>query len=588
MVNPLLTVPISMAKNWRMKTSNQMVICVFYVVTYMRHTSNLELAIKFASDHVGMPLSLDLKKILWDIETNKFETVKESLENYLESWRDYNREFIEAMHLVESSLYEGSEQRRLDLLDKSLDIILDGTYEKMLHYAHNLQSPMNMLNMLGIVMPILGLVILPLVVSFMDNVKWYHIAALYNVLLPLGVYYMGKQRILSERPTGYGDTSSAEESLEKSSNEKAELNIGGIKIKASALILAVFVFSILLFIGLIPVLLHWVNPDPNFDFAIAESFGMYLLEYRVSKTNPDNIIGPYGLGASILSLAITLGLGLGIGVYFKLRSRDVISIRENTKKLENEFGSAVFQLGNRLGDGIPAEMAFGKVAESMQDTVSGKFFHVINMNIRRLGMSVQDAIFNSKTGAVYYFPSNIIESTMKVLVQSVKKGPKVAAQSMVNISRYIKEIHKFNERLKDLMAEIIASMRSQISFLAPVISGIVVGITAMITTIIGQLGPMLQQVAEGSNSQGTSLLSLFGDSVPTYYFQIVVGVYVVQIIYILTVLSNGIENGSDKLSERFLLGKNIVRGTLLYVTIAFCVTLLFNIVAGMVIRNSFA
>ena len=49
------------------------------------------------------------------------------------------------------------------------------------------------------------------------------------------------------------------------------------------------------------------------------------------------------------------------------------------------------------------------------------------------------------------------------------------------------------------------------------------------------------EVAAGEGGGGAGLMSLFGDSIPTYYFQIVVGIYVVQIIYILTVLSNGIE-----------------------------------------------
>ena len=59
---------------------------------------------------------------------------------------------------------------------------------------------------------------------------------------------------------------------------------------------------------------------------------------------------------------------------------------------------------------------------------------------------------------------------------------------LLNIARYIKEIHKVNERLKDLMADIISDMKNQIRFLAPVIAGIVVGITSMITFILGRLG----------------------------------------------------------------------------------------------------
>ena len=143
--------------------------------------------------------------------------------------------------------------------------------------------------------------------------------------------------------------------------------------------------------------------------------------------------GPFGLGASILGLAVTLSAGVSFGLYFKLRSKNLIGIREKTKKLEQEFASALFQLGNRLGDGMPAETAVGKVAEVMKGTTSGNFFQLVDMNIRRLGMSVKQAIFHPKYGALVYFPSNLIRSSMKVLTESVKKGPAVTAQALINI-----------------------------------------------------------------------------------------------------------------------------------------------------------
>ena len=81
---------------------------------------------------------------------------------------------------------------------------------------------------------------------------------------------------------------------------------------------------------------------------------------------------------------------------------------------------------------------------------------------------------------------------------------------------------------------------------------------------------------------------LFGDGIPTYYFQIVIGIYVVQIVYILTIFVNGIENGSDKLNERYELGKNLINGTLLYCFISLAVMLIFNMVASQILTSSFS
>lgn len=589
---PLInSIPFMIANTWRMKASNQMVLAVFYIVTYMRHTSNLENAINFAAEHLGPPLSLDLKKIIWDVETQKYDTIQESLDAYLESWRDHNLEFIESFHLIQSSLYEPADARRISMLDKALDVILDETYEKMLHYAHNLQSPVTMLHMLGIVMPILGLVVLPLVVSFMENVRWYHLALLYDVLLPLGIFYMAKN-ILSTRPTGYGDSDISEDHPEFKKYRGVVLHLFGQELVINPLWISLTVGAVLLLIGLSPLLIHLLAP--GWDMGLGSTIdtssvcgkSFCLLEYKPSKLDSEVIIGPFGLGASVLGLFIPLAFGLSIGLYFKLKSQNIIKIRERSKQLEQEFASALFQLGNRIGDGIPAELAFDRVADTMQGTISGSFFEVVSTNIKRLGMSVKDAIFNLKTGALIYYPSKIIESSMKVLIVSVKKGPTIAAQALVNVSRYLKEMHRVDERLKDLMADIISSMKSQIKFLAPAVAGIVIGITSMIATILGKLGRLFPQIQGSTGTTGTStsnIANLFGDGVPTYFFQLVVGIYIVQIIYIMTTVTNGIENGSDKLSERYNLGKNLINSTLSYTIIALCIMLVFNMIAGQVL-----
>jgi len=567
--------PFFFANNWRLNASNQMVLSVFYVVTYMRHTSNLENALNFASEHLTGTLSLDFKKIVWDIETENYNTITESLDNYLESWRKWNMEFIEAFHLIESSLYEGSEERRLNLLDKSLEVMLDETYEKMLHYAQNLKSPITMLHMMGIVLPILGLVILPLIVSFVDTVRWYHLASIYNLILPVSVYYLGKN-ILSKRPTGYGDTDIAEEHPELKKYKNIIIDLGFTEIKIQPIIVCVILGLVLFIIGISPILIHSLNP--GFDLEVMDG-SFRLLDYKQSSIGEKDS-GPFGLGAAVLSLFVTLSFAFSIGLYYKIRSKKVINIRNETKQLENEFSSALFQLGNRLGDGIPAEIAFTKVSETMQGTKAGEFFQTVTVNIRKLGMSVEEALFNPKIGAIASFPSKLIKSSMKVLVEASKKGPKVASQALLNVSQYIKEIHRVNERLTDLMSDVISSMKSQISFLTPVIAGIVIGITSMVTAILGSLGEQMQKFSSEA-AMGT-LTGFFGQGIPTYYFQIIVGVYVVQIVYILTILVNGIENGSDKLNEKYLLGVNMIRATVLYCIIALVVMVIFNFVAAQI------
>lgn len=593
MIPALWKTPEFLANTWRMKASGQMVQSIFYMVTYMRHTSNLERAIGFAADHLDPPLSLDFRKILWDVETQQYSTIRESANAYLEFWKDWDKEFVESFHLVESSLYEPSEDRRLSLLDKALDVILNGTYENMLHYAHNLKSPMTMLHMLGIILPILGLVILPLVASFLAGEQPFlttlYISLIYNIGLPIGVFYLGRT-ILSSRPAGYGASDIGEKENFK---HLRNINLGfgkNIRIGINPLFFSALIAGGCFILGFLPLLLHSLNAT---DFSLDSEGNLKMLEYICPPKSgitcdESEKIGPYGLGASLLSLFVVIGIGVSLGTYYSLRSKNVIKIREKTRALEEEFSSALFQLGNRLGDGLPAELAFGKVAQTMQGTVSGEFFSVAEQNITKLGMGLEQSLFDRRVGAVVTFPSNVIESSMKVLAESIKKGPRIAAQALLSMSRYIQEIHHVEERLKDLMEEVITSMKSQIKFLTPAIAGIVIGITSMISAILTRLNSKLTEISTqgvGTENPMGDMLSIFGIGMPTFYFQIVVGIYIVQIVYILSVLSNGIENGADKLAERYELGKNLINSTLLYCVLAGLVMLGFNLFAASILSG---
>ncbi len=157
----------------------------------------------------------------------------------------------------------------------------------------------------------------------------------------------------------------------------------------------------------------------------------------------------------ILSLFIPFSISMFFALSFSLRTKQLIKARDQTKQLEKEFNSSLFTLGNRLGDGTPAEIAFSKVAESSRGQRTENFFKIVNTNIQSMGMSLEDAIFNPKRGALVYYPSNLIATSMRILVEGAKKGLKVAAQSLMSISEYVRNIQKINQRLRDLLADAV-------------------------------------------------------------------------------------------------------------------------------------
>ncbi len=578
--------PKRLAQKWRLKASTQMVPAILYLVVYMRHTPNLEKAIAFAAENLEDPLALDFKKIFYDVEIGKYSTIKESLDIYLASWRDYAPEFIEAFHLIESSLFEPDNARRISTLEKGLQVVLDGVYEKMIKFTHNVRGPLTNIYMLGVVLPTLGLALIPLASAMVGGILTFiHIFVIFNLIIPFMVFYL-TDKALALRPGGHGEVSL----LEK--NPKYKKYKSNLPYKKSFVI--VFPF---LFLSLIPILFGFTPlPEmlgiPN-DFTLGDIGLGFIpslegeLFFGFIETST-GVKGPFGIGSLFLGLLFPLSLALFFSMSFREKTKELIIERKKTKELEKEFNNSLFQLGNRLGNGVPPELVFGKVAESSKGLRTGDFFARVNYNIRQMGMSVDKSIFDKKRGALRYYPSSLIATSMRVLIESAKKGLKIAAVSLMSISEYVKNIDKVTMRLKDLLAEISSDMRSNMTFLAPLLSGIVVGLAVMITSILGKLQLGSMGDAAGASMAGMGdLLNIFDYSsmIPPYFLQIAVGIYLIEIIFILTSTLVSIDSGQDKLENLYQTGLNLKKGMILYFITALLSVLVLFILASVVLVN---
>ncbi|MEX0932661.1 MAG: hypothetical protein WDZ77_00995 [Candidatus Pacearchaeota archaeon] len=566
--------PSRLANQWRLKASSQMVPAILYIVVYMRHTPNLEKAIAFAAQHLQYPLSLDLKKVFYDVEIARFSTIKESLDNYLQIWKEDGSEFIESFHLIESSLFEASNEKRITTLEKALQVILDGVYDKMLKFTHDVRSPLVNVYMLAVVLPVLGIALLPLASALVgDYLKWYHVFILYTLILPFMSFYL-TDKIMLSRPGGYGETSFLERNPLYSKYKSNKAYITGFAILIPFLIIG---FLPLIFqYTFLPTLLG-IERDISYAQIGLGFFGDGGIFGFMQGT--DGFTGPFGIGALILSMFVPLGIALFFSIAYKGKTKDLIVEREKTKQLEDEFNNSLFQLGNRLGNGLPPEVAFGKVAESSRSLVTEEFFRRVNYNIRQNGMNVESAIFDSRRGALNFYPSELIATSMRILVESSKKGLRIAALSLMSISEYVKNIKKITNRLRDILAEVISDMKSNMTFLAPLLSGIVIGLAAMITSILSRLtSSQFGDSGAGGLGNFQNLLGIFdlAKMIPPYYLQIAVGIYLIEIIFILTRTLVAVDAGEDRLQRMNKTGKNLLKGVVFYfVTSLIAIIILF-------------
>ncbi|MFW5846799.1 MAG: hypothetical protein ACOCUU_01445 [Nanoarchaeota archaeon] len=577
-------IPERLANKWRLKASSQMVPAILYIVVYMRHTPNLEKAISFAAQHLQEPLSLDLKKVFYDVEIGKFSSIKESLNNYLNIWKDYSSEFIEGFHLIESSLFEPDENRRIATLEKSLQVVLDGVYDNMLKFVHNVKSPLQNTYMLGTTLPVLGLALLPLASAMVgEYLQASHVFILYNLLIPFIAFFL-MNKFLLMRPGGYGETNLLERNryYKNYTSKKPYWK-------------AFFICFPLLLIGLLPLIFgytpvpNWIGIERDYTFGnIGLSFiGEEQIFGFISEGFSGSIRGPYGIGSLIMGMFFPLGIALYFSLVFKFKTKELIKERNSTRKLEAEFNNSLFQLGSRIGNGTPPELVFSRAIESSQGLKTEDFFKRVNYNIRQLGMNVERAIFDSKRGAINYYPSDLISTSMRILVESSKKGLKIASTSLMSISQYVKNIRKITDRLKDMLAEVVSDMKSNMTFLAPLLSGIVVGLAGMISAILLKLENLMESASSGSTGIGGvgTISDIFKaeQMIPPYFLQIAIGIYLIQIVFILTSSLVTIDSGEDRLTRTYEIGRNLKTGMLFYFITAFIASIVLFVLASVVL-----
>lgn len=525
----LYNYPKSAAKIFRVKAASEIILAVIYMVIYMRSSPNLEGAIRYAAVNLTGPLAYDLRKLLWDVETGRYATMEDALDTYLLRWKT-NEEFIESINLIRNSM-EQPESRRHAVLDEAVNVALTGTREKMQKYSQSLRMPVTLIHTMGIILPILILVMFPVLILFLGKQlnPWVLVIG-YDVVLPIIIYLL-IMRVMESRPVGF---SVPDVSLHPKFTPLGKVKIGG-------KLYQMWPFTAALTFALVGICAYFLVPV--YDKITLEALG--------------------------LSVAVTWALGIGMMVHFLTGTSGLLKIRGEIKKIQDEFGEALFRLGNTLSLGAPLEKAIEDTVQKSADLSISELFRRVLNNVRQGQLSFEAAFFDKRYGAIWDYPSKLIINVMHIVIEATKKGVRIGANSAIAISKYIRQIHAIDEDLRDMLSEATTSMRFMSAFLGPMIAGVTVTMAGVMMLIFQQLGASIAGL-QNTNVPGFSQLLIggWGESVaqmPIAVFQLVVGIYILEMIYLLSVLEIGIESGPDDIVQmRHTAAWSILIGLLVY------------------------
>ncbi len=515
------------------------ILAVLYMIIYMRSSPNLEGALRFASENLSGPLAWDLKKLMWDIEIGTYRSASEAMESYVEKWKNKNPNFAEALNLLKGSAVNPN--RREKLFSETIDLILNGTREHAKHYVSELRLPVMLIHAMGVILPVMGLILFPIVMIFMSNaVKPIFLFVGYDIILPI-VLWLLIEYILRGKPATF---SPPDISLVRGVPPLGKFALGE---------------------KLIPIL-----PVALFALLLVGGAGAYLL---YSSTVAGACSSAEAQANA--SLLIVSGLAFAIYLYCRLDSSQKIKIRSDIERIENEFSVALFQLGNQISSGAPIETAVENASDNLKGMKIRDLFVISSGNMRRFGFTFEQALYDKESGAIWYYPSRLIQSIMSAIIQSSKKGMSMASDAMVTVSKYLKGIHDTREDVDEILGETTTSMRFLGTFLTPLVAGVTITMAVVILQIITVMGGQLQALSQGTqegsgltNFQSSLTLPWANNGQPPIgpgEFQLIVGIYMIETVLLLSMFVNRIEYGDDAVGLRSIISSSILIALFIYV-----------------------
>ncbi|MBI4406421.1 type II secretion system F family protein [Candidatus Micrarchaeota archaeon] len=543
---------------------------VNYLVSSMRLTPNLEKAVDFTASHGRGKIAEDMKKIVWDVQIGKYPSVEEALDELAYKWGRYNEDFKQALMIVRSSVLEANDAKREALLEKAAADVLEGTKEKMDGFARALSQPTVYLYYFGVLLPLMLAIVLPIGGTLAGGsfplARPEILALIYLVGLPIGLIVLGFA-ILGSRPPTYEPPEIDENYPGLPPN--GSFSLGGINFPVVPLALALLVAAIAV--------------GYTFDQGIAAGISQFERAEALAAMPHVELPGipPTQLFLGMFTLlSIIIGLGLAGGAYLFGTYSARKKAQDEIRAMEREFKDAIYVLASRLGENRPLEDALKHAVEFLPNSkVASRVFRKILDNITTMGMTIDDAVFHPDYGALKNIPSRTLESGLRITIDSIGLGVNVAAKSLIGLALQLRNSEKIDQLLRNLLAGVTSMLKTMGTFIAPIVLGVVTSLQGVIVNALSancadvpaQTGP-----PGAAGFGGGNLSSLFckpsgeeAASTDPALFTFIMGLYVIEVVIILTYFNSQIEDSNNKLYTYLEIAKALPIATIIFALVAY-------------------
>ncbi len=568
----------------RIRAGNEIISIILYIVTYLSLNPVFEKAIEFAASRCHGPLGNDLKKVIWDIESGKYDNIEKALAIYTRKWTLWNEEFVNSLALLRLIEIQATLDDRNEILRTAVERTMRNATNKMEEYAFNLKMPSMMVLLFGITMPLIGLIMFPMISIFLTHaVNPLYIGLGYTVFLPFFLWWF-LYRLISKRPATYSHSEKIEEVQPRKYIEIKKLNL-----KIPIVLIAFFIG----FLITIPGIIYYIELASDHYLIFSRYSGQKAINewgnYCLSKYEPAVMVRD-----TFKAMTLIWGIGAFVFLLTYLKTKGPYEFDLYIRKLEEDFTEGLFELQTALKQNIPLEIAILKVSEQYkrlkrEKTPVAKFFAEFYQMLLKTGRPTQTVLFG-KNGLITNLPSSMIKNIMRIITSALYKGSVIASRVTKNIVTYLRRLREIEHIIKKSMAEIISNLTMAGGFISPVIAGIVASSSVVMVQLLQAVARVLKTIEDmyslgtdvgGSMSDTLGLINLQSVMPPTL-MQLIGGIYLIEIVIIISIFVTGIDRGFNKVYRDHMISNLIIKSMIWFTLVFFIMVLLFQPIVNLI------
>lgn len=472
------------------------------LVISLRISPILEKAVEFSSEHTsGLPKKL-LSRMISEIHLGKSTNMIESLSRFADEWGNIP-EFKAFMQLLIASTLESSEKGRWNMLDNGMNVLLSGLKERTDQSARKLETPILVVFTFLVILPLVFIGLVPILPTIGMDFSPLVIFFLYDVVLPV-ILFVAISFIVSSKPITIPPIEIPR--VEYSRIFGMEANRGNKQL----FFLAVLGLS-----------------------AAISLPGILDLIDALNDVEPS-----YPLGTT----SILLGASIGLGIYLTGTSYTVKKMRDDIKDEEDEFSETLRQLSVLLSSGRPLPNAMAHITDINKGRTAQIFSKAAN-NIRLFNINMHQAFFAEKGGSAAKTYSAMIKSSIETIISMSGRSGKSIASVIIRLSEHIRNMRTVDLEMKKIIGNVTASMIIIAVFVGPLVGGVATS-----------LGYLLAKTLGGSDASEFGFGGLIVKTINPEIIKLIIGIYVLETTTVLSVFSDDLIYGRDKVIKKYHLG----------------------------------